>query len=91
MSNFGDAYKIVVVKHPICEDKCLGKFGPGQDFAEFSFTRRVNDAAFFQVGLDGVYRYTETDIGIIAAYGNWNSPDTFEVFYQWGATLIPIT
>lgn len=58
-------------------------FVPAQDFAEFSFTRRVHDVASFQVGLDGVYRYTETGIGTIAAYGDWSSPDTFEVFYQW--------
>jgi hypothetical protein len=53
------------------------------DYAEFSFTRRVHDVASFQVGLDSVYRFSETDIGTIAAVGSWTFPDTFGMTYQW--------
>jgi CubicO group peptidase (beta-lactamase class C family) len=57
-------------------------FDPALDYAEFSYTAKVHEAASFQVGLDGVYHFTETEIGEFAALGTWTSPDTFEISYQ---------
>ncbi len=57
-------------------------FDPALDHAEFSYTAKVHDVASFQVGLDGVYRYSECDIGSFAAVGRWTSPNTFELSYQ---------
>ena len=57
-------------------------FSPGLDHALFSYTAKVHDAASFHVGLDGVYRYSETDIGRFAAVGTWTAPNTFELSYQ---------
>jgi CubicO group peptidase (beta-lactamase class C family) len=57
-------------------------FDPALDYAEFSYTAKVHDVASFQIGLDGVYRFTDTEIGEFAAVGTWISPDTFEISYQ---------
>ncbi len=57
-------------------------FDPSLDYAKFSYTAKENDVAVFQVGLDGVYRFSETDIGPFAAYGSWTAPNTFEINYQ---------
>lgn len=57
-------------------------FQPGADYAEFSYTAKETDVVSYQVGLDGVYRFTETEIGTFAAYGSWTSPQTFEITYQ---------
>jgi CubicO group peptidase (beta-lactamase class C family) len=57
-------------------------FDPELEYAEFSYTAKVHEAASFQVGLDGVYRFSETEIGKFAAVGTWTSPDTFEISYQ---------
>ena len=57
-------------------------FDPSQDYALFSYTAKVHDSAAFQVGLDGVYRFSDTDIGQIAGVGEWTSQDTFEISYQ---------
>jgi hypothetical protein len=48
----------------------------------FSFTAKVDEVAAIQVGLDGVYRITETQSGGYAAYGSWTSPTTFEIHYK---------
>ena len=58
------------------------QFTPAGNEAIFSYTARVNDTAVFKVGLDGVYRFTETDIGCMAAKGSWTAPDTFELTCQ---------
>jgi CubicO group peptidase (beta-lactamase class C family) len=57
-------------------------FEPLSDYAEFSYTAKVYDVAAFDVGLDGVYRFSESDIGSFAAVGTWTAPDTFELSYQ---------
>jgi hypothetical protein len=57
-------------------------FDPTLDYATFSYVAKVHDAASFHVGLDGVYRFTDTDVGSFAAYGSWTAPDTFEISYQ---------
>ncbi|MCG8353585.1 MAG: beta-lactamase family protein [Chloroflexales bacterium] len=54
-------------------------FDPALDYAEFSYTAKESDVASFKVGLDGVYRFSETDIGPFAAYGSWITPQTFEI------------
>jgi len=57
-------------------------FDPAWDYAEFHYTAKESDVAVFQVGLDGAYRFSETDIGPFAAYGEWTNPNTFEINYQ---------
>ncbi len=57
-------------------------FVPVLDYAIFSYTAKVHDEATFQVGLDGVYRFSKTSIGSFAALGSWTAPDTFELSYQ---------
>ena len=57
-------------------------FDPALDYATFSYTAKVHDVASFHIGLDGVYRFTDTDIGPFAAYGSWTAPDTFEISCQ---------
>jgi CubicO group peptidase (beta-lactamase class C family) len=57
-------------------------FDPALDYAVFSFTAKVDEVASIQVGLDGVYRFSETESGGYAAFGTWTSPNTFEIFYQ---------
>jgi CubicO group peptidase (beta-lactamase class C family) len=52
------------------------------DYAVFSFTAKVDEAATIQVGLDGVYRFSETESSEYAAFGSWTSPTTFEIVYQ---------
>lgn len=57
-------------------------FDPMLDYAEFGYQAKVHDVACFKVGLDGVYRYSDTEIGTFAAMGSWTAPDTFEITYQ---------
>jgi CubicO group peptidase (beta-lactamase class C family) len=57
-------------------------FDPARDYAVFSFTARVDEVASIQVGLDGVYRFSETESGGYAAFGTWTSANTFEIHYQ---------
>ena len=57
-------------------------FDPTWDCAEFHYTAKESDAALLEVGLDGVYHFSETDIGLFAAYGEWTNPNTFEINYQ---------
>jgi hypothetical protein len=57
-------------------------FDPALDYATFSYTAKVHDKATLQVGLDGVYHYSKTNIGSFAALGSWTAPDTFELAYQ---------
>jgi hypothetical protein len=57
-------------------------FDPALDYAVFSFTAFVDEAASIQVGLDGVYRFSETESGSYAAFGSWSSRNTFEIHYQ---------
>ncbi len=52
------------------------------DQAEISYTAKEEDRATFVVGLDGVYHFTETEIGCVAAFGGWTTPDTFEINSQ---------
>lgn len=57
-------------------------FDPDWNYAEFSYTAKVNDEVTFRVGLDGTYHFSKTEIGSFAAYGSWTSPNTFEINYQ---------
>jgi len=57
-------------------------FDPALDYAVFSFTAFVDEVASIQVGLDGVYRFSETESGGYAAFGSWTSLNTFEIHYQ---------
>ena len=57
-------------------------FDPAWDYAEFSYTAKESDVAAFKVGLDGVHRFSETEIGPFAAYGSWTTPNSFEINYQ---------
>lgn len=57
-------------------------FEPEADYATFSYTAKESDVVSYRVGLDNVYRFTETDIGTFAAVGAWTSPGTFEISFQ---------
>jgi hypothetical protein len=59
-------------------------FDPVFYYEAFSYTAKVQHAAFFHIGLDGVYRFTDTDtdIGPFAAFGCWTSPDTCKTSIQ---------
>ena len=57
-------------------------FDPSWDYAEFHYTAKENDVALFQVGLDSVYRFSETEIGPFAAYGSWTDTNIFEINCQ---------
>jgi CubicO group peptidase (beta-lactamase class C family) len=65
-------------------------FDPALDYAVFSFTAKVDEVASIQVGLDAVYRFSETESGGYAAFGTWTSPNTFEIFYQHIGYSAPI-
>jgi len=54
-------------------------FDPEKDYAEFSYTAKENDIVHYRVGLDGVYRLTETNNSTYAAVGSWTSPNTFSI------------
>ncbi len=57
-------------------------FEPGAASAAFSYTAKQSDVVTYDIGLDGVYRFTETEVGTFAARGTWTAPDTFEIAYQ---------
>ena len=57
-------------------------FDPTLDYAVSSFTAKVDEVASIQVGLDGVYRFSQTESRGYAAFGSWTSPNTFEIAYQ---------
>jgi CubicO group peptidase (beta-lactamase class C family) len=57
-------------------------FDPAWDHAEFSYIAKENDVAVFNVGLDGTYHFSETEIGPFAARGSWIDSKTFEIEYQ---------
>lgn len=52
-------------------------------------SHKESDVAAFKVGLDGVYRFSETEIGPFAGYGSWTTPNTFEINYQHIGFSIP--
>jgi CubicO group peptidase (beta-lactamase class C family) len=54
-------------------------FDPALDYAAFSYTVEADELVSFQVGLDSAYRFSETETGSFAAYGNWIAPDTFDI------------
>jgi len=60
-------------------------FDPSQNHALFSYVAKEEESASFQIGLDGVYRFSDTNIGQFAAYGSWISQNTFDfTFIQIG-------
>lgn len=63
-------------------DNFLLEFEPGAAEAAFSYTTRQSDFISYKVGLDNVYRFTETTVGTFAARGSWISSETFKITYQ---------
>ena len=57
-------------------------FDPQKDYAEFSYTAKENDIVNHEVGLNNVYRLTESNGGTYAAVGSWTTPDTFVIDYE---------
>ena len=57
-------------------------FDPEKDYAEFSYTAKENDVVNYEVGLDNVYRLTESNGDTYAAVGSWTTPDTFVIDYE---------
>jgi hypothetical protein len=54
-------------------------FNPEKEYAEFSYTAKENDVVHYRVGLDGIFRLTETNNSTYAAAGSWISPNTFSI------------
>ncbi|MBN2072736.1 MAG: serine hydrolase [Actinobacteria bacterium] len=57
-------------------------FDPDKDYAEFSYTAKQKDIVKYQVGMDSVYRLSESNGDTYAAYGYWSAPDTFVIEYE---------
>ena len=52
------------------------------NYASFAYTAKESDSVEFRVGLDGVYQFSDTDLGQFAARGRWSSSDKFEIEFQ---------
>ena len=57
-------------------------FHRDQDYAEISYTAKENDRISYRIGLDDVYRFTESNQDIYAAKGSWISTNTFVIEYE---------
>ncbi len=65
--------------NPYKTDNVRLTFDTAKSYAELSYTARESWAPKFHVGLDGVPRHTETNVGVVIASGRWSAPDTFVV------------
>lgn len=65
--------------NPYKTDNVRLLFDKSKPYAELSYTARESWAPDFRIGLDGIQRYTNTNVGIFAAAGKWMSRDTFAV------------
>ncbi len=65
--------------NPFNTDQIRFVFDPERDYAELNYTARETWEVRYDVGLDGVRRFTETNAGVFAAVGEWTSEDTFAV------------
>ena len=68
--------------NPLKYDNFKLDFDVAHDYADFSYTAKEEDVVSYQVGLDNVYRISETERGSYAARGSWESPETFVIDYE---------
>lgn len=57
-------------------------FDPEKDYAEFIYTAKEKDVVNYEVGLNNVYRLTESNGDTYAAVGSWTTPNTFVIDYE---------
>ena len=65
--------------NPFNTDNVRFSFAADSATAQMRYTARESWDLAFTIGLDGVYRTTETTLGPVAAKGRWRSPTTFEL------------
>jgi len=76
-----------VDSNPWLHDNFRLVFDEDKDYAEFSYTLKKDEVVSYHVGLDNVYRITETNKGKInegtyAAIGEWTAPNIFTINYE---------
>ena len=76
----GETYKLET--NPWKYDNFQFVFDSNKDYAEFSYTVKENDVVNYRIGLNNVYRLTESNGDIYAAVGSWTTPDTFVIDYE---------
>lgn len=57
-------------------------FDENKDYAELNYKMNKDDQIQLQIGLDNIYRYSESFRGTYAARGKWINNNTFEVEYE---------
>jgi len=57
-------------------------FDSHKEYAEFSYTAKEKDVVTYEVGLNNVYRLTESNGDTYAAIGSWTTPDTFVIDFE---------
>lgn len=57
-------------------------FDPNKDNAEFSYDAKESDFVNYLVGLDNVYKFTQTNNNTYAAVGYWKSENNFIIEYE---------
>jgi len=57
-------------------------FDSDKEYAKFSYTAKEKDVVHYEVGLNNVYRLTESNGDTYAAVGSWTTPDTFVIDYE---------
>ena len=63
-------------------DKFQLSFYQDSSFAEVHYTNQSADTIGYQIGLDELYRWTESGEDTYAAKGGWTAQDTFEISYE---------
>ena len=57
-------------------------FERNQEFALFNYTTRKNIRVSYEIGLNNVYRMTDSNNDTYAVMGSWTSPNTFVIDYE---------
>lgn len=65
--------------NPFNTDNIRFVFDAEKNNAELSYTARESWDVDYQIGLDGVYRFTASNDSVFAAVGTWTSPNTFQL------------
>ena len=58
------------------------RFFPNKDYAAISYTTGKMDTIDYQIGLDNIHRFSETNQNTFAAKGSWVSANTFVINYE---------
>lgn len=65
--------------NPFNTDDIRFVFDPEKNHAELSYTARETWKVDYEIGLDGVRRFTKTNDSVFAAVGRWTSATTFSI------------